>query len=69
MKLFLEAKEDKELNCPFEGFENVDEAMDAIANTVKAVVITSGQFAPTLIPKLCLNQNIISFNVMCKNNG
>jgi len=33
------------------------------------VVITTGSFAPTLIPKLFTSQSVISFNVMCKNNG
>jgi len=42
MELFNEAKEDRELDCPFEGFENIDDAMEALSNTVKAVVITSG---------------------------
>jgi len=33
------------------------------------VVITTGSFAPTLIPKLFTSQNVLSFNVLCKNNG
>lgn len=41
-ELFEEAQEDPELDCPFEAFGNVDDAMNSISNTVKAVVITSG---------------------------
>ena len=62
--MFEEVKEDRD--SPFSCFETIDEAVDHINDTVKVILITSGTYATTIVPKLVSNKNIISFNILCK---
>jgi len=66
-------KDDKDI--PFESFECFDKkdhnarektALEEINDTVKVVLITSGTYAQSLVPKLAFNKNIHSFNLICK---
>lgn len=49
---FEEARKSDEKGIEFTAVELLDDALDMINNTVKMVVITSGSYAKSLIPKL-----------------
>ena len=50
---------------PFEAYDTFEEAIKEINETVKAIVVTSGSYAETLVPKLGSHKNVISMNVFC----
>jgi len=60
-------------DIPFKCFETFDKnykegksALEEINDTVKVVLIASGTYGQSLVPKLAFNKNIHSFNLICK---